>query len=233
MISDQIQYEYNNENSIAMMKHNIACLKISNDDKLNLNSRFIYLIRKYKRYQKHYSISFNLGRLIVTIGSILVPSLLTSESVLDKSSIYWVVWTISLVISIINGYIHLFKLDKKYYSNMWIVENLACEFWQYRSLCGKYSGTYTRSIPTHENQLVFFCNNIERLQVKNVEENYIKLFDNSTNDTKDKQIVKSVDSVYQNKHYESPEDLEDQANQANQANQIIQSKLPEIKVDIQ
>jgi len=220
MTKEKISYEYNNEDSVVMMKRNIASLKISDDDKLNLNSRFIYLINKYKMYQRFYSISFNFGRLIVTIGSILVPSLLTTETVLDKNSVYWAVWTVSLIVTIINGYIHLFKLDKKYYSNMWVVENLACEFWQYIALCGKYSGTYTQSTPTHENQLVFFCNNIERLQVRNVEENYIKLFDNSNNENKDKQIVKSIDSMYQNKYYESPEDLEKQAN------------LLEIKTDI-
>ena len=190
---------------IDIVKKNINSLKLNDEAKLNLQSRYVYLLSKYKNYQTYYSITFNYGRFMVTVGSILVPAILTSDNISDKFVLYWVVWAVSLLVSIINAYIHLFKLDKKYYSNIWMIENLSCEFWQYKALCGKYSGTYTMSTPTHENQFVFFCNNIERLQVRNVEQNYIKLFDNDHNE---KQVVKSITTEYQRSHNETPEELE-------------------------
>ena len=190
---------------IDIVKKNINSLKLNDEAKLNLQSRYVYLLSKYKNYQTYYSITFNYGRFMVTVGSILVPAILTSDNISDKFVLYWVVWAVSLLVSIINAYIHLFKLDKKYYSNIWMIENLSCEFWQYKALCGKYSGTYTQNKPSHENQFVFFCNNIERLQVRNVEQNYIKLFDNDHNE---KQVVKSINTEYQRTHNETPEELE-------------------------
>ena len=190
---------------VDIVKTNISSLNLNDEAKLNLQSRFLYLLSKYKNYQTYYSVTFNYGRFVVTVGSILVPAILTSDNISDKYVLYWVVWAVSLLVSIINAYIHLFKLDKKYYSNIWMIENLSCEFWQYKALCGKYSGTYTQSVSTHENQFVFFCNNIERLQVRNVEQNYIKLFDNDHNET---QVVKSINKEYQNNHTETTEELE-------------------------
>jgi Protein of unknown function (DUF4231) len=201
-------YEKNHKNIVEKIKINIRQLKIVSKDKQTLNSRYLDLVKKYHINQNYYYISFNFGRLIVMFGTILVPALLNSETIIDKNVVYWAVWTISLTVSLINAYINVFKIDKKYYSNMWMLENLVCEFWQYNSLCGKYSGGYTHSKPNHQNQFVYFCNNVERLQMKNVEENYPKTFDNANGEEKEKKVVKSVDSTY---YSESAKALETEA----------------------
>ena len=106
---------------VDIVKKNINSLQLNDEAKLNLQSRYIYLLSKYKNYQRYYSITFNYGRFMVTVGSILVPAILTSDNISDKFVLYWVVWAVSLLVSIINAYIHLFKLDKKYYSNIWMI----------------------------------------------------------------------------------------------------------------
>ena len=174
---------------------NINILSLDDNKKVILRSRFLELFLKYKRYSKFYLIFFDAGRLIVTIGSISIPSILSIEYNQIKQEIYWVVWGISLIVSIINAYIALFKFDKKYYSNIAIIERLACEFWQYVALCGKYSGNYTQSIPSHENQFTFFVNNIERYQMRNIEDIYITVDDNKKNINQQTQITEVVPSV--------------------------------------
>jgi hypothetical protein len=201
-------YEKKHKDVVEKIRNNIRQLKISSKDKQTLNSRYLDLVKKYHDNQTSYYISFNFGRLIVMFGTILVPALLNSETMMDKNVVYWSVWTISITVSLINAFINVFKIDKKYYSNMWMLENLICEFWQYKSLCGKYSGAYTHSKPNHQNQLVYFCNNVERLQMKNVEENYPKTFDNANGEEKEKKVVKSVDPTYNS---ESAKALENEA----------------------
>jgi hypothetical protein len=129
--------------------------------------------------------------------------LLSTETYIDRSISFWLIWCISLLVSLVNGYITLFKLDKKYFSNVTMIEKLACEFWQYVSLCGKYSGSYGHNIPTHENQFIFFANNIERIQIKNIEEIYIKLYD--TNASKLQEEVMIIPSISEESYKKSSE----------------------------
>ena len=184
-----------------LLLDNINGLIIDDNRKLILRSRFLYLFTKYKRYSKFYLVFFDAGRLIVTIGSISVPAILSIEYNDTKVGIYWVVWGISLVVSIINAYIALFKFDKKYYSNIAILERLACEFWQYVALCGKYSGSYTSCVPTHDNQFIFFMNNIERYQMRNIEDIYITIDENQKQQPNHiTEVVPSVSKQFIHEH---------------------------------
>jgi hypothetical protein len=71
----------------------------------------------------------------------------------------------------------VFKLDKKYYSIHTTYEQLRSEGWQYISLTGRYSGRITLSgqSSTHENQFIYFCHIVEKIKMKQVEEEYYKL----------------------------------------------------------
>lgn len=183
-------------------------LKIDSQKKLILKNRFLYLINKYKSYSIYYIIFYDVGRCIVTIGSISIPALLSTEYYIERNISFWVVWSISLLVSLVNGYITLFKLDKKYYSNIATIEKLVCEFWQYMALCGKYSGAYGHIIPTHDNQFVFFTNNIERIQIKNIEEIYIKLLDN-TKQQEEKNPIPSISEESYNKSKDLKDNIQE------------------------
>jgi hypothetical protein len=92
--------------------------------------------------------------------------------------IYWLTWFISLLVTTFNGILTLFKIDKKYYFLHTTLEQLRSEAWQYIYLSGKYSGHYTKGIgATHQNQYVFFCHNMEKIKLKQVEEEYYKLIE--------------------------------------------------------
>ena len=179
------------DSDLTYINDAIENLSLESYKKLILKARFLQIMRKYKSYSYYYIISYDFGRFIVTIGSISIPALLSTENYIDKVTAFWLVWSISLLVSLINGYITLYKLDKKYYSNITIIEKLSCEFWQYMALCGKYSGSYGHNSPSHENQFIFFANNVERIQIKNIEEIYIKLLDN-TKLPEQKEVVPSI-----------------------------------------
>jgi hypothetical protein len=205
---------------LEYINDSIDILNIDLHKKLILKGRFLYLINKYKSNKLYYIIFYDVGRFIVIIGSISIPALLSTENYMDKKTAFWLIWSISLLVSLINGYITLFKLDKKYYSTITIIEKLACEFWQYMCLCGKYSGSYGHSIPTHENQFVFFTNNIERIQIKNIEEIYIKLLDTSKQQ-EEKNPIPSISEESYNKSSEFKDDIQEKSKVHQLKNVII------------
>jgi hypothetical protein len=205
-------------NEIEHISDAIENIKVDSTKKLILKGRFLYLIKKYTYSKFYYTVFYDMGRLIVTVGSISIPALLSTETYIDRSTSFWLVWSISLLVSLVNGYITLFKLDKKYFSNITIIEKLACEFWQYVSLCGKYSGSYGHLIPTHENQFIFFANNIERIQIKNIEEIYIKLLDTTT--SKQQEEVIAIPSISE-ESYKSSSQLKESIQE--------KSKITELK----
>jgi hypothetical protein len=128
------------------------------------------------------AIFFHLSRYIITVGSLIVPALLSiqnSGSPTMDQKVYWATWVISLMVTISNGLMTLFKMDKLYYHLHTVREQLISDGWQYLELTGKYSGFHTPNIhATHSNQFVFFCHSIEKIRMKQIQEEYYKVQDN-------------------------------------------------------
>jgi hypothetical protein len=164
----------------------LALTTLSEQHRHILKLRLEALLNVYSYRSKFYSLGFNGLRITITVGSLIVPALLSIQSPSDSSytsmniKIYWVVWIISLFVTISNGIITLFKVDKKYYNLNTTYQHIISETWQFIELSGKYSGYHTPGvIPTHENQYMYFCNVLEKIQMKNVEDEYYKITEHS------------------------------------------------------
>ena len=169
--------------SLALQNVNLTPLQQS-----ILEQRYVNVVKAMKYRCRLLSIYFNVSRFIVTVGSLIVPALLsiqyTGTSTESQGGqtisyqIYWATWVISLLVTTSNGVVSMFKIDKKYYYLHTTYEHLRSEGWQYLELSGKYSGFYTPTEkPTHENQFIFFCHAVEKIKMKQVEEEYYKLTD--------------------------------------------------------
>jgi hypothetical protein len=165
---------------------------ISMQEKHRLINRFIELSESYTRRALFYALVFHIGRVMVTVGSLIVPALLSVQYTNSSESgsmqpvsyqIYWTTWILSLLVTTCNGILTLFKIDKKYYFLHTTLEQLHSETWQFIYLTGKYNGYYTKGrIPTHSNQVVFFSHNMEKIKLKQVEEEYFKLTEPANHD---------------------------------------------------
>ena len=173
-------------------RHNLGYLEVLQNTTLTplqqtiLRQRYIDLVRQYALRCLFLSILFHSTRTVVTVGSLIVPALLSiqyteaSPSSQGENSmsyqIYWVTWVISLLVTTCNGIQSIFKIEKKYYFLHTVMEQLRSEGWQYLELSGRYSGYYTPGdTATHENQFVFFCAQVEKIKMKQVEEEYWKV----------------------------------------------------------
>jgi hypothetical protein len=149
-----------------------------------IRARYLPILHTFQRRATSYSRIYFSGHILMTLGSLFVPALLSIQyadtgTVLSGISfqvqIFWSTWVLSLLVTICNAILILFKIDKKYYFLNSTLERLRSEGWQYVQLTGKYSGhLINHTTPTHDNQFIYFCHAIERIKMKQVNEEYYK-----------------------------------------------------------
>ena len=141
-----------------------------------IKERYRFLMSEYRARCRLYSVLFYLFRTTVTVGSLAVPALLSIQNNPSSSAVvYWFTWAISLAVTTANGVIMLFKLDKQFFKMHATVERLRSETWQYIQLAGRYSGHYGHPHrPTHKNQYVYYCSQLEKINMKRVDDEYLK-----------------------------------------------------------
>jgi len=184
----------------------VTRLELTENEKYIIICRFKHLHTRYTCLSNWYRVYFNYGRMFISFGSISVPALLSIEYMNNAYTIFWVTWSISLLVSIINSYLALLKIDKKYYSTSATLEQLDSELWQFVSLCGKYSGFYTSESANHKNQFKYFLNNIEKLQMRYIEEQFVKVSDES-HVNKNNETTFIPPSIYKNQIVSEHQDI--------------------------
>ena len=138
-------------------------LDLDDFQKKILFKRYIRQVAIYEKLTKEFGITYNAFRTVVTVGSILLPAFLSIQNDDDYSTnIYWTTWGISIVITLCNGCIQLYSLDKNYITFSYIVEKLKTEGWKYFQCSGHYK------YKTHRENFVNFCEMIEKLKMKQV-----------------------------------------------------------------
>ena len=159
-----------------------------------LAARFISITEDMKKRMIFYACVFHIGRFTVTGGSLIVPALLSIQTPNGVSdSIFWITWALSLMVTLSNAILTLFKVEKKYYYIHTCIEQLYSEMWQYIEMTGRYSGYLLKGsddiYPTHANQFIFVCHYIEKIKIKQIEEEYFKVQEaqNQTNDIESRQ----------------------------------------------
>ncbi len=158
-----------------------------------LISRYVSLVNELRRRSKLYAFVFHSGRMIVTIGSLIVPALLSIQYTNAGPSfptemsyqIYWITWAVSLLVTTFNGVLTLFRVEKKYYYLHTTVEQIKSEAFQYIHLSGIYGGHYCKPgiAPSHANQYKYFVHHMEKIKLKQVEEEYYKLIEQAKHQT--------------------------------------------------
>lgn len=148
-------------------------------------SRYIGILENFQKRARNHAIVYFVGHFVITVGSLFVPALLSIQNsnnsyVFGSSEfavhIYWATFIISLLVTIFNGILTLFKIDKKYYFLHTTLEKLRSEGWQYIGLTGRYAGQLlpAGTTATHENQFLYFSHAIEKIKMRQVEEEYYK-----------------------------------------------------------
>lgn len=140
-----------------------------------IKERYSFLMSDYRSRCRKYTYLFYTFKLTMTVGSLAVPALLTIQNNSNGAAMYWLTWGISLAVTTANGITTLFKLDKRFFVLHATMERLRTETWQFIELSGRYSGHHGHtSKPTHKNQYVYYCSQIEKIHMKQIDEEFVK-----------------------------------------------------------
>jgi hypothetical protein len=163
-------------------------LDLTHVQKEIIRTRYLSILENFQRRTRSYSVIFFIGHFMITVGSLLVPALMsiqnsdknmTFSGVNFPTHMYWATFIISVLVTTFNGILTLFKVDKKYYFLNTTLERLRSEGWQFFGLTGRYSGhLINHRQPTHTNQFMFFIHYVEKIKMKQVEEEYYKADEN-------------------------------------------------------
>ena len=168
-------------NESQRMEIILCSMELEEIQKNIIRERYIRILSNFKHRSSRYSFLYHIGHFIITVGSLIVPALMSiqytdsgmnsDEGHTDfQDNIYWITWVVSLLVTMSNGIINLFKIDKKYYFIHTITEKLRSEGWQFMSLTGRYAVQNT----THRNQFIYFCHQVEKIKMRQIEEEYYR-----------------------------------------------------------
>ena len=179
----------------------------SETDKHILKSRFLYEVLNYDARRNHTKKYYNGFRFVVTVGSILLPAILSigqmDPAKLPKnfnSITYWGAWSISLMVTVSNGFLQLFSLDKNYFEFALTSEQLKTEGWQFFQLSGKYD-----DYEDHKEAYRPFCKSIENIKRKQVEKEFSGKGESKKKKEFDfaKELKKNLPDQYESKQLQS------------------------------
>ncbi len=181
------------DESTRLIQHIARLTDLDDIQRDAIRLRYIHILEEFSSRCTRYSLLYHVGHLIITVGSLIVPALLSVQYTSNdinfipnanmQANIYWLTWSLSLLVTMFNGILVLYKVDKKYYFLHTTRERIRSEGWQFIQLTGRYAGGLLqyRVAPTHKNQLVFFCHNVEKIRMRQIEEEYYK--NDETNQT--------------------------------------------------
>jgi hypothetical protein len=149
-------------------------------NKMLLRKRFIPILKTMELEMKRVSTGFTLFQLITTLGSIVVPALLSiedrsllfnstySDIELQTHNLYWTTWAISISVTISNAFNQLLGLEKKYIIRNIHLSQMKKEGW---SFLEKSGNIYGKTQSKTRNELInIFWKRVETLrhnQIKN------------------------------------------------------------------
>jgi len=158
----------------------IQTLRLDADPRKNrtkqsiLKNRFLSEVLNYEKRRDKTKGYYDIFRFLVTTGSILLPAIM-SIGQMDPAKLpanfdnisYWTSFMISLTVTISNGFLQLFSLDKNYFEFSLTAEQLKTEGWQFFQLAGKYE-----DYETHEEAYKPFSKTVETIKRKQVEKEF-------------------------------------------------------------
>ena len=121
----------------------LRSVPIAGSEKLNIMERYVKLTCQYKWKRKKWKLLSGFARVAVTVGSIIIPALITLDDEIRERSttsqaIAYTVFSIGLLVSIINGLQELFSATQRFITVGTTEELLVAEGWAFISLSGRY-----------------------------------------------------------------------------------------------
>ena len=186
-------------------------IDLEDNDKEILLIRYINIIKKienkYKKNENYYTMSTlftGIASILVT-GFISINTLDTLKNNINElsNSLWWVTWSLSLSISLINMMSSFYKWDRKYLLMFKIFYKLEQEIWMYIESVGPYrkKKNLEDNKKNHKINLCLFYSRIEFIY-KKVNDNLLDIRDNEQDENANKTTeAKIIDIQNENNNF--------------------------------
>ncbi len=137
----------------------LRTINLSGQAKSMITLRYMDLVDEFEKSNQSVTKFYNTLRVLVTVGSLLIPTLVTIEDIEnEKGPLFFIILGVSLTVSISNGVIETFSLVRRHHTNLSTSESLQMEGWSFATLCGRYF-----KYENHEDCWRKFVNNVEHI----------------------------------------------------------------------
>lgn len=178
-------------------------LDIEEIEKNVIKLRYINELNELKSNSTNSTCIYNISNFFLTTLSIILPGIMSIQKINTEYEdiLFWSSWGMSLGITLLNGYIKLFKIDRNYYFYNYNYERHVSEGWNYIELGGVYN-----SKDTHQQAYKRFMSNVEQLKIENLNTLYSDI-KSSENIKKKKKKINGVNIVKNTDIVENTNDI--------------------------
>ena len=169
--------------------NNVDEISLSSHNKLVINERFIPMVNHMISQSIRSNFFYIILQSTITVGSILVPALLSTEEkniitnstqeedIIYSHNLYWSIWGLSVAVTLSNAIIQLSSLDKKYIVRQIHVSQMKKEGWLFIDKAGDIYEKFKNK--NHNDFITLFWDRIENLRYRQIVNNLT--FDNVEN----------------------------------------------------
>jgi len=178
--------------------NNVDEISLSSHNKLVISERFIPMVNHMISQSIRSNFFYIILQSTITVGSILVPALLSTEEkniitnstqeedIIYSHNLYWSIWGLSVAVTLSNAIIQLSSLDKKYIARQIHVSQMKKEGWLFIDKAGDIYEKFKNK--NHNDFIILFWDRIENLR-------YHQIVNNLTFDNVDKNNSKIKQST--------------------------------------
>ena len=135
--------------------HNIiSMINLNNYQKRIIIDRYCNFLDKLSEELNSVQfIIYHFMKIFIPLLTYIIPSLYTISHFLKNNEaliLFWVLWGLMVIHSIMSGFIKIFDLDKKYSLNLYLVQRMEIEIWEFLSQILDYE--------INENNIEEYCN---------------------------------------------------------------------------
>jgi hypothetical protein len=164
------EFKHNYRKTIDALKSS----DLSDYNKILLRKRFIPMVNIMEIESKRVNTAYTLFQIITTLGSIMVPALLsteeksisfnstTYEQELQEHNLYWTIWGISIAVTVSNAFTQLLGLERKYIMRNIHVSQIKKEGWLFLQKAGDIYSKYNNK--NYDDFIHIFWKRVERLR---------------------------------------------------------------------
>ena len=143
-----------------------------------MNIRYTRMVKRLEESTKRSSFWYYLFSSVITVGSIIVPSLISvqdktfthdanaDEQAEHSNNVYWTVWGLSISVTVSNAVIKLLSLDKTYITRNLRLNQFKSEGFMFLTKTGDYD------IEDENLRFRIFVRNIEKIRREQILEEY-------------------------------------------------------------